>query len=147
MFYLPLILRLQRFYTSQATAEHMTWHANHEIKEDLMCHPSYAKAWKHFDRTYPEFALESRNIKLGLCADRFSPFGKSGKNYSCWLVILIPYNLPQGMCMKTPYMFFTLIVPGPQNLKKSIDVYMQPLIEELQWLWVEGVITYDVSSD
>ena len=34
MFYLPLIPRLQRLYASQATAEHMTWHANHETEED-----------------------------------------------------------------------------------------------------------------
>ncbi|XP_056163103.1 uncharacterized protein LOC130136788 [Syzygium oleosum] len=138
MFYLPLIPRLQRLYASQATAEHMTWHANHETEEGLMCHPSDAEAWKHFDRTYPEFAIEPRNIRLGLCADGFAPFGKSGKSYSCWPVILTPYNLPPGMCMKTPYMFLTLIVTGPQNPKKLIDVYMQPLIEELQRLWNEG---------
>ena len=51
------------------------------------------------------------------------------------------------MCMKTPYMFLTLIVTEPQNSKKFIDVYMQPLIEELQRLWVEGVPMYDVSTD
>ena len=51
------------------------------------------------------------------------------------------------MCMKIPYMFLTLIVTGSQNPKKLIDIYMQPLIEELQRLWVEGVPTYDVSTD
>ena len=112
-----------------------------------MCHPSDPEAWKHFDRTYLKFAIEPRNIRLGLCADRFAPFGNSGKSYSCWPVILTPYNLPPGMCMKTPYMFLTLIVPGPQNSKKAIDIYMQPLIEELQRLWVDGVPTYDVSTD
>ena len=146
-FYLPLIPKLQRLYASKAIAEHMTWHANNETKEGLMCHPSDVEAWKHFDRTYPQFAIEPQNIRLGLCDDGFAPFGKSGKSYSCWPVILMPYNLPPGMCMKTLYMFLTLIVTGLQNLKKLIDVCMQPLIEELQRLWDEGILTYDVSTN
>ena len=44
MFYLPLIPRLQRVYATKANAEHMTWHTNHEIEDDLMCHPSDAEA-------------------------------------------------------------------------------------------------------
>ncbi|XP_074577237.1 uncharacterized protein LOC141833653 [Curcuma longa] len=147
LFYLPLTPRLQRLYASEATAEHMTWHANHQTEDDLMCHPSDAEAWKNFDRTYPEFATEIRNIRLGLCADGFAPFGKSGRNYSCWPVILTPYNLPPGMCMKTPYMFLTLVVPGPQNPKKLIDVYMQPLIAELKQLWNDGFPTYDIHTN
>ena len=75
------------------------------------------EAWKHFDRIYPEFAIESQNIMLSLCVDGFAPFGKSGKSYSCWLVFLMPYNIPPGMCMRTLYMFLTLIVIGPQNPK------------------------------
>ena len=43
LFYLPLIPRLQRLYASKVTAEHMTWHANHETKVGLMCHPSDAE--------------------------------------------------------------------------------------------------------
>ena len=131
----------------QATAEHITWHANHEIEEDIIYHFSDVKAWKHFDKTYPEFAIESRNIMLDLCVDGFAPFRKLGQSYSCWPIILTPYNLPPGMCMKTAYMFLTLIVPDPQNLKNAIDIYMQPLIEELQRLWNEGVVTYDVSTN
>ena len=44
MFYLPLIPQLQRFYMSQATAEHMTRYANHETEDGLMCHPSDVEA-------------------------------------------------------------------------------------------------------
>ena len=91
--------------------------------------------------------MKPRNIRLGLCANGFTSFEKSRKSYSCWLVILMPYNLPPGMCMKIPYMFLTLIVPNLQNPKKGIDIYMQPLIEGLQWLWVEGVPTFDVSTN
>ncbi|KAL0286431.1 UNVERIFIED_CONTAM: hypothetical protein Scaly_2792800 [Sesamum calycinum] len=73
--YLPLTPRLQRLYASPATVEHMTWHASHVTEADSMCHPSDAEAWRHFDRTHPNFALEPCNIGLGLCIDGFAPHG------------------------------------------------------------------------
>ncbi|XP_039145548.1 uncharacterized protein LOC120282765 [Dioscorea cayenensis subsp. rotundata] len=144
--YLPLTPRLQRLYASNATATHMTWHATHERNEGVMQHPSDAEAWEHFDRTYPDFAQEPRNIRLGLCADGFAPHGQFGRTYSCCPVVVTPYNLPPGMCMKRPYMFLTLICPGPKNPKKNIDVFLQPLIDELNNLWVFGEMTYDISK-
>ena len=47
--------------------------------------------------------------------------------------------------MKSPYMFLALICPGPKNPKKKIDVFLQPLIEELMHLWEVGAETYDVN--
>jgi len=46
----------------------------------------------------------------------------------------------------TPYMFLTLIILGPYNRKAKIDVYLQPLVDELLQLWNDGVITYDASK-
>ncbi|KAL0328063.1 UNVERIFIED_CONTAM: hypothetical protein Scaly_2238900 [Sesamum calycinum] len=74
---------------------------SHVTEEDSMCHPSDAEAWRHFDRTHPNFALEPRNIRLGLCIDGFAPHGQYGRTYSCWPVIITPYNLPPGMCVRT----------------------------------------------
>ena len=62
-------------------------------------------------------------------------------------IVVAPYNLPPEMCMTTPYMFLTCIIPGPTNLKNRIDVYLQPLIDELKMLWNVGVDTYDVSCE
>ena len=42
-------------------------------------------------------------------------------------------------------MFLTVIVLGPRNSKDKLDVYLQPLISELQALWEIGVETYDIS--
>jgi len=64
------------------------------------CHPSNGEACKHFLKVYPNFASEPRNVYLGLCTDGLNPFGMSGHNYSLWLVILTPYNLPPDMWMK-----------------------------------------------
>ena len=111
-----------------------------------MCHPSDSEAWQHFNATHPDFAAEIRNVRLGLCTDGFNPFGCSGRQYSSWPVILTPYNLPPWMCMKTPYMFLTVIAPGPDNPKQNIDIYLQPLIKELKMLWRDGILTYDVHT-
>jgi hypothetical protein len=35
-------------------------------------------------------------------------------------------------------------IPGPSNPKAKINVYLQPLIDELKLLWSEGVLTYDI---
>ena len=48
--------------------------------------------------------------------------------------------------MKEPHMFLSVIVPGPNNPKHKIDVFLQPLITELKHLWEVGVETYDVSQ-
>ncbi|KAK4394110.1 hypothetical protein Sango_1881800 [Sesamum angolense] len=86
-----------------------------------MCHPSDAEAWKHFDRMYPNFAEEP--------------------------LIIIPYNHPPGMCMSSEYMFLTMVIPSSFNPKRLIDVYLEPLIEELLQLWHVGVRTYDHATD
>ena len=57
-----------------------------------------------------------------------------------------PYNLPPEMCMTTPFMFLTCVIPGPKNPKNKIDVYLQPLIDELKELWDIGVETNDIST-
>ena len=48
------------------------------------------------------------------------------------------------MCMNTPYMFLTVIAPGPNNSKQNIGIYLQPLIKELKMFWKNGILTYDM---
>ena len=50
------------------------------------------------------------------------------------------------MCMKAPYMFMTLLIPGPNDPTKDFHVYLRPLIDELKFLWHTGVETYDRAS-
>ncbi|KAM3265643.1 hypothetical protein P3L10_002637 [Capsicum annuum] len=147
MYYFPLIPRLKRLYASHTTAADMTWHHEH-IKEDgLMRHPSDSEAWKNFNESHPFFVDEPRNVRLGLCIDDFQPFSQSGRKYSSCPVIVTPYNLTPGICMKEAYMFLTVIVRGPNNPKHKIDVYLQPLIKELTLLWETGVEVFDISKN
>ncbi|CAH9138523.1 unnamed protein product [Cuscuta epithymum] len=147
LYYLPIAPRLQGMYASTATAKHMTWHVEHKTNESMMAHPSDCEAWRHFDRCHPQFAMEPRNVRLGLCSDGFAPFGRFGKNYSCWPVMLTPYNLPPDMCMKSHFIFLSLICPSSKDPGREIDIYLQPLIEEMKEPWAVGTPTYDVSSD
>ena len=146
MFYLPISDRFKRLYQSKSTAVHMRWHAEHLTRDKEMSHPSDGEAWKHFQEVFPDFAKESRNIYLGLCTDGFNPFGMSGHNYSLWPVIMTLYNLPPEMCMKQEYMFLTVLVPGPNHPKRSLDIFLQPLIDELKDLWSNGVQAFDIST-
>nr|GFA53256.1 hypothetical protein [Tanacetum cinerariifolium] len=63
-------------------------------KPGKMQYPVDSRAWKNFDTKYPEFAKEPRNVRLGLAADGFNPFGNLSQAYSMWPVILTTYNLP-----------------------------------------------------
>ncbi|CAH9078388.1 unnamed protein product [Cuscuta europaea] len=111
MEYIPLSPRLQKLYESDTTAEKMRWHKVHHKEEGVMRHPSDAKAWTHFDNLHPDFAEDPRNVRLGLCSDGFQPFGQFGQKYSCWPIIVTPYNLPPGMCMKQQFLFLSILVP------------------------------------
>ncbi|KAL0358104.1 UNVERIFIED_CONTAM: hypothetical protein Scaly_1496100 [Sesamum calycinum] len=51
---------------------------------------------------------EPRNVRLGLCTNDFAPHVQYGHTYSCWPVIIIPYNLSPGMCMSSKYIFLTM---------------------------------------
>ncbi|KAL0391158.1 UNVERIFIED_CONTAM: hypothetical protein Scaly_0472900 [Sesamum calycinum] len=66
---MQLTPHLQRLYSSTATVEHMTWHATHQMEEGSICYSYDEVAWKHFDMTYPNFAEEPRNVRLGLYTD------------------------------------------------------------------------------
>ena len=45
--------------------------------------------------------------------------------------------------MKQKFMMLSLLISGPQQPGNDIDVYLSPLIEDLQTLWDVGVEAYD----
>jgi hypothetical protein len=129
---------------SQRNTQNMRWHAEGRIKDGVLRHPADGQAWKSFDNLYPDFSSDSRNVRLGLMSDGFNPFGNMSTSYSTWPIMLVPYNLPPLMCMKQSSFILSLVISGPKSPGMDIDVYLQPLIEELQELWNVGVRTYDV---
>ncbi|XP_073113085.1 uncharacterized protein [Elaeis guineensis] len=142
--YFPITPRLRRLFMSRHTACDMRWHKEvNNMDDDVMRHPSDGDAWKHFDREHPWFAADSRNVRLGLATDGFNPYGNLSTAYSMWPVMVFPYNLPSWKCMKSPFNLLALLIPGPRAPGRDIDIFLEPLIEELQYLWEEGCEIYD----
>ncbi|XP_042460417.1 uncharacterized protein LOC122043920 [Zingiber officinale] len=143
LWYFPLKSRLQRLFMCAESAKYMTWHDRGRPKDGNLRHPADGKAWKEFDMLYPDFAKEPRNVRLGLASDGFNPFRTMSIAHSTWPVVLVNYNLPPWMCMKPEYFILSLLIPGPESPGNNIDVYLQPLVDELNELWNDGLETYD----
>ncbi|XP_078161763.1 uncharacterized protein LOC144557101 [Carex rostrata] len=142
--YLPIGPRLLRLFLTSTTAEQMRWHKEGKReKEGVMVHPADAESWKEFNRLNPDFAADPRNVRLGLCSDGFSPFNMGGRSYSNWPVFLVVYNLPPALVMRDSNIFLSLLIPGPNSPTRSIDIYLQPLVDELNNMWKDGVLEYD----
>ena len=144
--YFPLIPRLQRLYMRASTSSLMRWHKEELVRDGKMRHPADSLAWQHVNSEFKDFASDPRNVRLGLAADGFNPFGMLNVAYTTWPVILIPYNLPPWLCLKQSYWMMSMLIPGPKSPGMNIDVYLQLLIDELKELWVQGVKTWDAKE-
>ncbi|KAL6204904.1 hypothetical protein ACLB2K_022171 [Fragaria x ananassa] len=141
LWYFPIIPRLKRMFQSPRTAKSLTWHGDRK-KDGMMRHPADSPTWKLVDTQWPEFGKEPKNLRLTLLSNGFNPYVALSSKYSCWPVILVTYNLPPWLCMKRKFMMLYLLISGPKQPRKDIDVYLQPLIDDLKLLWqgVEGVL-------
>jgi hypothetical protein len=74
--------------------------------------------------------------------DGFQSHSTDSSPHSCWPIFVMPYNLPPNICLKQGFIFLALVIPGPKEPKKQMNVFMQPLFEELKKLW-SGVDAYD----
>ena len=94
--------------------------------------PIDSLSWKNFDKVHPSFTQEPRNVRLGLASDGFNPFGNMSIDTTCglWFLFHITYHL-------------SLLIPGLTAPGNDIDIYLQPLIDELNELWEVGAETYD----
>ncbi|KAK2647305.1 hypothetical protein Ddye_014794 [Dipteronia dyeriana] len=102
---------------SKHTTLDIRWHKEkHVDTEGILRHPADANAWKEIDKKHNWFAQDPRNVRLRLASDGFNPFGNMNNAYR------------------------------PQSPGKDIDVFLQPLVDELKELWHVGVETYDVLS-
>jgi hypothetical protein len=67
-------------------------------------------------------------------------------SYSVWPGICIPYNFPPSMCMKQSNFILSLLIPGQNGPSSDMDVYYQPLVDDLLDMFVNGAGTYDASK-
>ncbi|XP_062100835.1 uncharacterized protein LOC133806762 [Humulus lupulus] len=114
--YFPIIPRLKRMFMSKRISKELRWHHNNKSCDGKMRHPVDSAAWELVNDKWPSFSNEERNIRLGLSTDGFNPFSNLSSKYSVWPVLL----------------------PG-----NDIDIYLEPLVEDLKLLWNEGVDAHD----
>ncbi|CAM8978946.1 unnamed protein product [Rhodiola kirilowii] len=141
--YFPLTPRLQRLYMSPHIAKEMRWHRERKVKNGHIRHPADGEAWQEFDKKHLDFARDPRNVRLELSTDGFNPYRATTLSHSTWPIVVMPYNLPPSMCMKKEFNILALLISGPKSPGKCLNVFMQPLIDELNYLWDTGVVTYD----
>lgn len=141
--YFPLIPRLLHMYRCDDLAELQVWHSKHRSDDEVMRLPVDSPCHKFVERRWPAFAQDPRHVRLGLATDGISPHSMVGKGqpYTVWPVVLMNYNIPPWLSMKKGHLMLSMIVPGPKQTK-NFDVYLAPLVEELQMLW-EGVPCVD----
>ncbi|XP_015698788.1 uncharacterized protein LOC102716551 [Oryza brachyantha] len=144
--YFPIKKRLRRLFITPSTARDMRWHDEERTKDGLLRHPADSQCWKHVDYMHQEFGSDARNVRLAMATDGFNPFRSMNVNYSIWPVILIPYNLPPWKCMKQPNFILSLLIPGKHAPGNNMDVYFEPLVDDMFDLFVNGVRTYDASK-
>ncbi|GAA0167334.1 hypothetical protein LIER_22290 [Lithospermum erythrorhizon] len=127
------------------TTSLMRWHGEERKDDGVIRHPADSSGWKDFDNKHPKFASDVCNVRIGLTSHGFNPYRNMSLSHSTWPVVIIIYNLPSWLCMKQSFLLLSTLVNGPKGPGSKIDVYMQPLIEELKELWSDGVMTFDAS--
>jgi hypothetical protein len=53
----------------------------------------------------------------------------------------MPYNPPHDKYLKQWLIFLALVILGPKESKKQINIFLHPLMEELKELWQGIVVT------
>jgi hypothetical protein len=54
----------------------------------------------------------------------------------------MPYNLPPNKCLKQDFVFLALVISGPKEPRKQMNIFLRPLMKEMKELW-QGVDAYD----
>lgn len=80
--------------------ESLTCHSTSQSVDGKMHHPVDSPSWTLINNKWPEFTNDTCNLRLGVTVDGFNPFNNFRFTYSCWLVMVVIYNLSPWLCMK-----------------------------------------------
>ena len=81
-----------------------------------------------------------------MVADGVNPFGNQSTKYSMWPILLLIYNLLLWLVSKNFFISLTLLIPGDRApTPEAFDIFISPLVRDLQELW-HGIRTVDSSN-
>jgi hypothetical protein len=135
--YIPITSWFKRLFMCEETTQLMRWHKEEicDSKDaDIMLHLVDAESWHDLDHFDLEFARDHRSVCLCLLMDGFQPYSSDSTAYPCWPVFVMPYNLPPNKCLKEGYIFLALVILGPKEPKKQMNIFLRLLMEELKEL-------------
>ena len=152
--HLPLIPQLQRMFSSKKLSRLNVWHHFHKSRDGKMRHTADSPQWNFVHTELDQeagdnmFGRDPRDIHLGLALDGMNPYSEKRNTSSLTPVIVFNYNLPPWMVTKKYFVMLCLLIPTKLSLTgANIDVFMQPLVDELQQLWSRvGVPTRDARA-
>ena len=150
----PLIPQLQRMFSSRKLSRLNVWHYFHKSRDGKMRHTADSPQWDFVhNQLEPEaghnaFGRDPRHVHLGIALDGMNPFSEKRSTQSLTPVIVFNYNLPPWMVTKKYFVMLTLLIPTKLSLTGlNFDVFIQPLVDELQQLWSRaGVPTRDARA-
>ena len=144
VWYFPIIPRLKRFFKNKDNAKLIRWHKEDRKEDHMIRHPADGSQWRNLNREYPQFDNDPRNIRFALSTDGMNPYGEFGSAHSTWPVTLCMFNLPPWLCLKRKFIMMPVLIEGPKEPGNDIDVFLQPLMDDLLLLWKEeGVRVWD----
>jgi hypothetical protein len=81
-------------------------------------------------------------LRLGLALDGVNQFGNQSSKWSMWLILILNYNLPPWLTTNNYFLMLALLIPRKKSVKNhNIDMYLAPLLAELQLIW-KGVYAW-----
>jgi len=143
VWYLPIIDRFKRIFANPNEAKLVRWNATERRNDGMLRLPADSIEWKNIDRKHKDFAADPRYMRICLYTDSMNPFCDMSSTHSTWPVLIANYNLPPWLCFKRKYIMLCLLIQGPRQLGNDIDVFLEPVIDDLEILWKEGVETWD----
>ena len=105
-----------------------------------MRHPIDGHDWRTINTMfYKDIGREVRHLWFALSTDGMNHFDQVRSNHSTWPVMLCIYNLPPWLYMKRSYLQMPLLIQGPRQPGNDIDVFLEPVIDELVEMFEKGV--------
>jgi hypothetical protein len=135
--YMRITAKVKRLFLFKEIVKQMRWHkeGKHYSKDsNIMLHLVDGEAWQTLDCFDLEFARNPKCVHLHLSTDGFHPHSTDSSPYSCWPVFIMPYNLPPDKYLKQGFIFLLIVIPGPKEPKKQMNIFLRPLMEELKEL-------------
>jgi hypothetical protein len=105
------------------------------VESGVMADVYDGKIWKDF-QTFEgkDFLNSERNIGFGINVDWFQPY-KRRKDRSVGVIYMVLLNLPRDKRYKWENVIIAGIIPEMKKEPKSLNSFLDPIVDELQVLW------------